>query len=223
MHEQSETVQGRDKQWYNVYGGTQYPLPLLFGFEQRHYPTQEAAVNRAQWRSQMGENQYPTQAPAYGFRTASNPDLQSKALQTVLAILQDPRNSWIGMGAIRGMGPVGRGMTKLLRENDLGGFNLPTSTMRKTPGFGGPLKPDFNPPGGEENLRRDYIGTIEGLNRLAKTLEAPSNPVEADMIRGTYKRLSEGERNLVDKTATGLSELERTIAIPYLHFDPRHN
>lgn len=71
-HEQSETIRGRDNNWYNVYGrgtgATQpMPLPRLFSFEQPSYSTAEEAANKAAWRSHMGEGQYATTPPVYGF------------------------------------------------------------------------------------------------------------------------------------------------------------
>lgn len=118
MHEQTETVQGRDKQWYNVYGGTRFPIPLLFGFEQRRYPTPGMAENRAQWRSQMGEGHYPMQPPRYGFQGAAPP---------------------FGFQKMSGFQPVGR-MQDILRELDeqRKGENIVMQAIRKgerdTPG-----------------------------------------------------------------------------------------
>ena len=68
MHEQSETVT-RPSGSVNVYGGTQFPLPKVFGFEKNYYPSQSEAVNAAQWRSRMGGGPEEYQdAPSYGFK-----------------------------------------------------------------------------------------------------------------------------------------------------------
>ena len=81
-HEQSETIQGRDNNWYNVYGrgtgATQpMPLPRLFSFEQPSYSTAEEAANKAAWRSHMGEGQYATTPPIYGFTPQARPEYSS--------------------------------------------------------------------------------------------------------------------------------------------------
>jgi hypothetical protein len=87
MHEQSETIKGRDGRWYNVYGaGAPQPMPLpkVFGFEQPSYSTPEEAVNKAAWRSTMGHGQYPTEAPSYGITNKYQPSPQTQALSRVI-------------------------------------------------------------------------------------------------------------------------------------------
>lgn len=127
MHEQSNTIQGRDGRWYNVYGeetGATQPLPLpkVFAFERPSYSTPEEAVNIAAWRSRMGEGQYPSTPPGYGFTNSYQASPQAQALGKVLETLQDPRNAWIGVGPLAGVvkGP-GWGAEVLRRYKLLGG------------------------------------------------------------------------------------------------------
>ena len=69
MHEQSETVE-RKSGAYNVYGGTQFPLPKTFGFEQKQYNSVVDAVKAAKRRSQLGgAHEIPSSsAPQYGIQ-----------------------------------------------------------------------------------------------------------------------------------------------------------
>ena len=126
-HEQSETIKGRDGKWYNIYGqgtGADQPMPLprLFGFEQSSYSTQEEASNKAAWRSYMGEEQYATESPKYGFTNTYQPTPQAKALGKVIDALQDPRNSWIGMGPLA-MATKGSGLARRVLSNERGSWN----------------------------------------------------------------------------------------------------
>jgi hypothetical protein len=136
-HEQSDTIQGRDQRWYNVYGtptGAPQPMPLpqIASFERPSYATSEEAVNKAQWRSQLGHGQYPEQAPQYGFSNSYQPSPQAQLFGQIIQALQDPRNAWMGTGmaggTIRGLGGL-RGLFGGGRE--AGGFNVTTRKMIK--------------------------------------------------------------------------------------------
>lgn len=88
-HEQSETIT-RPSGAYNVYGGTQYPLSPVFGFEQARYESVPQAVNAAQWRSRMGGGPEGGQSPVYGFQSQPQPEYIG-FLKQVVAGLMDPR------------------------------------------------------------------------------------------------------------------------------------
>lgn len=208
MHEQSETIQGRDKQWYNVYGGTPYPLPLQFGFEQRSYPTAEMAINRAQWRSQLGE-QPSTTPPSYGFTNTYQPSPQGQAFGTLIDILNDPRNAWLGGGMTRGI----RGFKPFMQEP--GGFNLPIDAMRKALGSPKPNVSKMEVPSFAEALRADYLGSISGANRVAEALYSLP-PAARDAV---HLLPSKGEdaylHDLLRRTHEGQLALKRFGFEPY--------
>ncbi len=104
MHEQSETVT-RPSGSVNVYGGTQFPLPKVFGFEKNYYPSQSEAVNAAQWRSRMGGGPEEYQdAPSYGFKDKPNTNPYAPLVGGAVDALQDPR-----MGMFPGAGLAGMG------------------------------------------------------------------------------------------------------------------
>jgi len=85
-HENSDTIL-RDSGYYNVYGGTQYPLNPQFGFERSRYPDESQAVNAAQWRSQIGGGPEGGASPQYGFTDRPNP-IHSSFLGEVLSALE---------------------------------------------------------------------------------------------------------------------------------------
>ena len=108
MREQSETVT-RPMGSVNVYGGTQFPLPKVFGFEKNYYPSQTEAVNAAQWRSRMGGGPAPghegyPEAPSYGFKNQPNTNPYTPIVGGAVDALQDPR-----MGMFPGAGLAGMG------------------------------------------------------------------------------------------------------------------
>ena len=66
MHEQSETIQGRDGRWYNINGVSGEVLAPLFSFEAQHYDTMETAKAAAERRSDMfaqGQPSVPGESP----------------------------------------------------------------------------------------------------------------------------------------------------------------
>lgn len=206
-HEQSETIKGRDGRWYNVYGsgtGADQPMPLpqLFGFEKPSYSTADEAVNKAAWRSLMGEGQYPMESPKYGFTNTYQPTPQAKALGKVIDALQDPRNAWIGLGPMAGVMRGGKLATQLVRDERGSwspfGWGKNPKTMRSddylaakdggyTP-FRGPshYSPDLeqqstNPITWAKLLDRRYKTvadmTNEGVNDLGMTREEALNSI----------------------------------------------
>lgn len=106
-HEVSETID-RPSGAYNVYGGTQYPLNPIFGFERSRYDSIPQAVNAAQWRSHMGGGPEGGQSPAYGFQPQAQPEYIGY-LKQVLAALNDERLGALfapGMGLIAKAAPI---------------------------------------------------------------------------------------------------------------------
>ncbi len=146
MHEQSETVT-RPSGSVNVYGGTQFPLPKVFGFEKNYYPSQDEAVNAAQWRSRMGGGPEPghagyPEAPTYGFKDQPNTNPYAPIVGGAVDALQDPR-----MGMFPGAGVAGMGfrvagkagqMGKALAEQkgnvtEFSGMGLKAANLEKAP------------------------------------------------------------------------------------------
>lgn len=125
-HEVSDTIQGRDGRWYNVYGeetGATQPLPLpkVFAFERPSYSTPQEAANVAAWRSRMGEGQYPSTPPGYGFTNSYQASPQAQALGKVIEVLQDPRNAWMGLGPLSAISKTGGWGAEALRRYKLMG------------------------------------------------------------------------------------------------------
>ena len=203
MHEQSNTIQGRDGRWYNVYGeetGATQPLPLpkVFNFERPSYSSPEEAANTAAWRSRMGEGQYPQTPPRYGFTNSYQASPQAQALGKVIEVLQDPRNAWMGLGGVtRGM----RLLRPVMQGPEMGGFHVSTQDMRQAMGMPRPNTRGLEVPSVEPSIRSDYVGTIRGLNHVASQMNdatsanglaitqalANESPVYADLARRVAK------------------------------------
>jgi hypothetical protein len=168
MHEQSETIKGRDGRWYNVYGaGAPQPMPLpkVFGFEESNYATPEEAVNKAAWRSTMGHGQYPTEAPSYGITNKYQPSPQAKALGTVIEGLMDPRTQMMtGTGMLPAIVKApGWGAEALRRYKLMGGT---PETLRRTLG--------------QRGVDQEMRGEIANQFRMATDLAAPN--ADSDLI-----------------------------------------
>lgn len=192
MHEQSNTIQGRDGRWYNVYGTGDQPMPLprIFGFEQPSYPTESMASNRAAWRSHMGDGQYPTTAPTYGFTNSYTPSPQAQAVGAVIDALRNPNSYYSTINTPLGPQPMilGPGFLGTLES---GGFRAPLDVLRKAMGVTRENRFKFNPPGGEGDIRAGYLKSIERVNEMAKQL--PRAPL--------FRRVDKGSRDVADLIA----------------------
>lgn len=157
MHEQSETIE-RPRGYYNVYGGTQYPIPQEFSFEKQPYATQEEAVQSARWRSRMDAGHYSGASPAYGFSQAYQPSPQAEAFGRVLEALQDPRNQWIGAGPLSGLG-------KLAGAAKVAGSVLHQPKPRPTLMNGEKLTESFTDISGKNRLPSDLMSGSDVMSR----------------------------------------------------------
>lgn len=106
---------------------------------------------------------------------------QAKALGNVIAALNDPRNAWLGVGAIRGM----RLLSPIPKGPEMGGFRETTANMRRA--FGTPRENlrAGEVPSAEHNLRADYLGELAATNTMAKDLL--SNPKAKTLLNNTIE------------------------------------
>ena len=195
MHEQSETIQGRDNRYYNVYGqgtGASQPMPLpkVFGFEQPSYITESEARNKAAWRSQLGEGHYATSSPQYGFSNSYTVPPPHKAIGDIVTSLVEwarmhPEIGFPGAGALRGprfLQPIG---------HEMGGFNVPTSQMRRDMGLLQENRFKYQPPTGERFARDSYMSVVDALNQGAeqypKLVQEMPHMAENPMVQKTIQ------------------------------------
>lgn len=195
-HEVSETID-RPSGAYNVYGGTQYPLNPVFGFERSKYDSIPQAVNAAQWRSHMGGGPEGGQSPAYGFTPQPEPEYIGM-LKTVLQALGDERNSWIGMGPMAGMiKGVGK-LRNYFADKEaarMGGFNVPTGGMRR--------QDPYLPKGaGEADTRGAYIAGMEENNNIASRMRS-QNPMMQLEGENSYREALTHQQQMIDKIMGG--------------------
>lgn len=124
-------------------------------------------------------------SPQYGFTNTYKPSPQAEALGRVIEILQDPRNSWMGLGGIRGLGRLRGRLFQDTRE--MGGFSVPTSQMRRDLGIARENTFKWQPPTGEPALRHEYLGTVDALNAGASQpdLMAIANPALQALLEKT--------------------------------------
>jgi hypothetical protein len=137
------------------------------------------------------------------------PNEQAKALGTVIAAINDPRNSWIGLGpaaaTMRGM----RLLQPITKTPEMGGFRVPAKEMYRPLGAVRPNVSKLEVPSHDTGIRNDFLGEIKQLNTLAKqytdqnAVQAPYNQMGAFEI--TDPRL----KKAVDETALGQNDLFR--------------
>lgn len=219
-HEQSETIE-RPSGAYNVYGGTQYPLNPVFGFEQARYATVPQAVNAAQWRSRMGGGPEGGQSPTYGFQPQPQPEYIGY-LKQVIQALSDERLGALfapGMGLMKApqvawnatrmapnlmseRGSIGGFSRPNIQgprsTTDPGGFNVPVSKLEQQISSIG----DETMPGTEDLIRKryNYIEAMEGLQEIdnaRRGLLGPVQQMEANKFVASAPQLKE----LVERTA----------------------
>lgn len=205
-HEQSETIT-RPSGAYNVYGGTQYPLSPVFGFERARYDSIPQAVNAAQWRSRMGGGPEGGQSPAYGFQPQPQPEYIG-FINKLLDVLADPRNQWMGTGmmggTIKGVGKL-RNLFADKEAARMGGFNVPiqkmTKDMKGVSAYGeSNWKPDpkpfehlgFDPETAQEiantpapGIRRGYLDQLQDSNEMSRQMRL-GTPLEKLQMGEAY-------------------------------------
>ena len=180
MHEQSETVT-RPSGSVNVYGGTQFPLPKVFGFEKNYYPSQSEAVNAAQWRSRMGGGPEPghagyPEAPTYGFKDKPNTNPYAPIVGGAVDALQDPRVGMFPGAGAAGMGfravgaKAAKGLTKATAEEGqthMSGMGLRAANLEREPmTFPGRTPPkDLSLDKAAEDMRQSMGWTGEQLQQ----------------------------------------------------------
>jgi hypothetical protein len=105
------------------------------------------------------------------------------ALQGAGQVLSDPRNSWMGVGPLAGMALMGKGIRGAMPHvvpgggPSMGGFNVPTATMRQAmdmPRLN--LRQGEVPGGNEQRVRAEYLAGIDKAHALAEILQNPSHP-----------------------------------------------
>jgi hypothetical protein len=178
--------------------------------------------------------------PSFGFEAEPRPAHQS-ALDRIIDVLGDPRNAWMGLGPMSGMaigkklwGGFGNQPSRWLRPHmEEGGFNVPTSMMRRqvpalnTPGYDSAYKamPSYQPPTGEEGVRHDFLGSVRNLNDLVHSMYDPSNSLKQSIARSIFKVADPELRDVLERTNTGRSalrgELERQSK-PNPYADPNN-
>jgi hypothetical protein len=119
-----------------------------------------------------------------GITHSYQPNEQAKALGTVIAALNDPRNAAIGgpmAGTIRGLGALRNRLFKPIGP-ETGGFRVPTSEMYRPLGAVRPNVHKLEVPSTEQGLRADYLGQIRGMNGEARMLREGGSlePVHSD-------------------------------------------
>ena len=119
-------------------------------------------------------------------------------------ILGDPRNAWIGLGPLAGMARFRR-VPHL--GFDTGGFNVPTSTMRKRLDIPRPNRRLDEVPGGtEQAVRDDYTGSLQNLDTMVTALQDEKHPQYPIAIE-LYKRLTQEGRLQLEKIKKGQAAL----------------
>lgn len=212
-HEVSETID-RPSGAYNVYGGTQYPLNPIFGFERSRYGSIPEAVNAAQWRSRMGSGPEGGQSPAYGFQPQPQPEYIGY-LNKVLEVLSDPRNQWMGTGlmggTIKGVGGLRSFFEYRQPFRDPGGFHVPASDLiKKNPSLDSYRELAKDGLGavdqGMANTR--HITDVREMNRDVKNWGDP-NPLRRQLAQDKYLEGTTHDQLMRDKVFQGLEALKQ--------------
>jgi hypothetical protein len=112
-----------------------------------------------------------------GITHTYQPNEQAKALGTVIAAINDPRNSWMGLGpaagTIRGLGALRNRLFQPIGP-EAGGFRVPTSEMYRPLGAVRPNVRKLEVPSTEQGIRSDYLGQVRGMNEEANLLRGPA-------------------------------------------------
>lgn len=212
-HEVSETIEGSRGGAYNVYGGTQYPLSPVFGFERARYDSIPQAVNAAQWRSRMGGGPEGGQSPAYGFQPQPQPEYIG-FINKLLDVLSDPRNQWMGTGmmggTIKGVGKL-RNFFADKEAARMGGFRPSLHDMKTA-------SPDIVPTGpnqfkgsiGNEKAWNDaYIGNVKMGNDAVEALQS-SDPLLRTVANEMYRVIEHSKPEYaeqINQTMVGRQQL----------------
>lgn len=238
-HEQSETIE-RPSGAYNVYGGTQYPLSPIFGFEQARYENVPQAVNAAQWRSQMGGGPEGGQSPAYGFQPQPQPEYIGLIHKLVQALGDERLGALFapGMGLLKAPQAIGNALR--MRPNmssergsipafhnpnvrdptpqDPGGFNVPTRIMEQQAPIRSTAESQSVP-----DMRQNYLSGIEGMQEIDKARRGVMGPVK-QMEANTFLKQVPQMQAVVDEAAKQMhgmrsDVLNRTYPFGYEHTD----
>lgn len=130
------------------------------------------------------------------------------AMQGGLDVMADPRNAWMGMGPVTGMALMGRGIRGATKGmQDLGGFNVPVGEMRRAMDMPRP-NTRIGASGDELDVRKAYMGTVDGSNMLAGRLMDLNHP-QYQQLAERYQMATPDEKELLNKTMAGLESLRQ--------------
>lgn len=141
--------------------------------------------------------------PTGSITNSYQPSPQAQFFGTLLEYLRShPELGFPGAGALRGprlLRPIGQ---------EMGGFNVPTSQMRRELNIPTPNRYRYNPPTGEQAVRDEYASTVEGMNQAANHIEQLPRVMQ--------------ENPMIQKTVRGQAELDRESNPSRFSFS-RHN
>lgn len=150
----------------------------------------------------------PTSTTPWGFHepTVTAGAGVEAGMQGASDVLADPRNAWIGLGPLAGVARFGRVPHF---GKDLGGFNVPSSQMRKTLMIPRPnYRLDEVPGGTEHAVRTDYLGGITGLNEAATLMREDPDPIKRTIGWAALRLLPEEQQVILRNTVRGQQELK---------------
>lgn len=128
------------------------------------------------------------------------------AMQGGLDVMADPRNAWMGMGPVAGMALMGKGIRgagNTMRE--LGGFNVPTSTMRQAMDMPRP-NTRVGASGNEPQVRETFHQGLEQGHKLADVLMNVNHPLYGQATE-FYQGLPMNSKEDINKIMGGMEQL----------------